>query len=137
MEVNRMSHKEKDDYKEKYKYYKELYYELKRCKCRDHNCMCPPGPQGETGPQGPQGETGPQGPQGETGPQGPQGETGPQGPQGETGPGLTNFEIVSNCVTGNGVQTLTITCPVGHIAVSSGFSLTGAGSPRITQMQPV
>lgn len=48
------------------------------CCCTD--CICPPGPQGNTGPQGPQGTPGPQGLTGPQGPQGIQGPTGPQGP---------------------------------------------------------
>jgi len=68
----------------------EANLELTACE----GTICPPGPQGETGPEGPQGETGatgPQGPQGATGATGPQGATGatgatgPQGPQGAAG----------------------------------------------------
>ena len=92
--------------------------------------MGPAGPQGEPGIQG---EVGPAGPQGDQGIQGETGPVGPQGPEGPRGtPGLSGYEIEYHdwTVKGGslGVQTLTLACPKGKMALSGGWHPLGAYS---------
>lgn len=117
----------------------------------------PEGPQGERGPEGPEGPEGAQGPTGEKGdkgekgdtgeqgPQGPQGEQGSQGPQGEQGPqgpAGTIGEVVvatnqANWSGGQQNQSLTATCPTGHVVVGGGFAVdSGNASWTVTDSRP-
>jgi len=98
----------------------------------DSAAKCPSGTTAlnwnQTGPQGLPGATGPTGPQGPTGATGPQGSTGPQGPPGPSG--ISGYQVISkqeivnnpNCNPGTGCYfPFLLECPVGKVAVSSGF----------------
>ena len=78
-----------------------------------------------TGPQGPQGPVGPAGgPAGPAGPAGAPGPAGPAGPAGARGPaGVSGFQLVTDSATfsGNGMQTLSVSCPAGKVALGGGM----------------
>ncbi len=82
----------------------------------------PAGPEGPEGPAGPAG--GPVGPAGPAGLPGPAGAVGPAGPAGAAGAaGVSGHEVVTKqqSFSGNGVQSLTVACPAGKVAVAGGL----------------
>ncbi len=86
------------------------------------------GDTGDKGDTGPQGDIGPQGPQGDKGDTGPQGEKGDPGPQGEPGAaggfaGVTVTTAQGSWSGGQQAQSVTATCPAGHLVVSGGFDI--------------
>ncbi|HEX2154816.1 MAG TPA: hypothetical protein VHL52_12670 [Acidimicrobiia bacterium] len=105
----------------------------------------PQGPEGEQGVQGPEGPEGPQGPKGDKGDKGDQGEQGPQGEQGEQGPQgpagtIGDVTVATNQATWSGgqqTQSLTATCPAGHVALGGGFKVdSGNASWLVTASRP-
>lgn len=90
-----------------------------------------PGPQGEPGSQGAKGDKGDkgdQGPQGVKGDKGDQGDPGPQGEKGDKGnpgpqgvAGLSNTIHVDVNIAGGATDLITVSCPLGQIALGGGM----------------
>ncbi len=90
----------------------------------------PVGPAGPEGAVGPQGPPGPQGPAGADGADGADGATGPAGPTGATGAvgpaGVSGYVLASNqaAFSGNGANTVSVSCPAGTVALGGGYQST-------------
>jgi len=100
------------------------------------------GSQGPTGADGAVGSQGPAGADGAVGSQGPSGADGAVGPQGTTGAtGVVGLQYVSSTsntslmVPESGAA---VSCPVGKIALSGGFSIVGSdGHHIVTTSAPI